>query len=252
MNDQFSYGLDAFYEGGPKTWNQAFPPVCVKSHWDSTQITRHVLPSHLMAPLQFDPRPSTKICTSYYTLSETSNEVPEYPAWEPSAKSAELQNTFSKSTEDSLKQQFVISEPDKNAENGSLFGPSYFVRPLMNTSMTAVPPGGAAGKGAPYTLYANAVGQESELYRLDEPLTKCKDKRYTPKDGPADANNTLPYVSQEFGLSPYATYVSETSGCRQTDDDKAWNRSGRLFFNHTRLDRINPKPNGPLACGNDV
>jgi hypothetical protein len=83
---------------------------------------------------------------------------------------------------------------------------------------------------------------------LDEPLTRCKDRRYVPQNGPADATNTLPDVSQEFELGKYATYVTKRAGCRDADDEGAWDRSGRIFFNHTRLDRVYPQARGPLAC----
>lgn len=248
MNDQFSYNLDAFYEGGPKTWNDAFPPVCIKSHWDPTQITQHVLPSHLIAPQQFDPRQSVKICTSYYNLSEKENSVRVYPAWEPTSRPAELQNTQTYSESEEFKKQFTIHDVGNNTNANALLGPDYYKRSFYSGQIAATPPGGAAGNGAPYSLYANSINQESDLYRLNEPMTKCKERRHIPTDGPAEATNTLPHISQVFGLSPHAMYVAETTGCRETDDEAAWNRSGRLFFNHTRLDRVYSRPHGPLAC----
>ncbi len=211
--------LQSFYEGGPKTWEEAFPPVCVRSHWDPTQVSKHVLPSYLVAPQQMDPRESVRICTSYY----------ERPA---------LSRT-----------EFVLPENSKPAEIPQLLGPEYYKRPYDHSQQVAIPPGGAAGLGAPYSIYAQTIGTESDLYRLDEPLTKCKDRRYIPSHGVMDATNTLPNVSQAFGLSPYATVVNTSTGCRAADDESAWNRSGRLFFNHTRLDRVYPRAHGPLACG---
>lgn len=216
--------LQTFYEGGPKTWEEAFPPVCIRSHWDPTQISQHVLPSHLIAPQEMDPRQSVRICTSYY----------ERPG----------QSTISHKAMESLVPDLLPSP-----KIPQLLGPEYYRRPFEVTQQTATPPGGAASIGAPYSLYTESVMTESDLYRLDEPLTKCKERRYIPKSGVKDATNTLPSISQTFGLSPYATYVTETTGCRAADDNAAWNRSGRLFFNHTRLDRVYPEPHGPLACG---
>ena len=61
--------LDAFYAGGPKTWNEAFPPVCLTTHWDPTALTNHILPQPTQRNLALDPRPSSKICTEYYDIS---------------------------------------------------------------------------------------------------------------------------------------------------------------------------------------
>jgi hypothetical protein len=246
MNSQVD-GLNTFYEGGPRSWNEAFPPVCVKSHWDPTQIAQHVLPAHLIAPQEFDPRQATRVCTMYVTPA-----IPEQtePAWKPSAFSAEAQNPLTAGLgTGTYTQQFKIPEVGINLETEGLLGPSYYRRPYDASQMPAIPPGGAPGYGAPNSIYASSVNQESDLFRLDEPLTKCKERRYIPKNGPADATNTLPHVSQAFGLSPYATYVNQTTGCRQADDEAAWNRSGRLFFNCTRLDRVYRREHGPLACG---
>ena len=234
---EFQYGLDAFYEGGPKTWQEAFPPVCVKSHWDPTQVTNYVLPAQLVAPQQYDPRQSVRICTSYYTTAD-----PDVSAGPPQDAEVRVQRA-SASLKNAFQEQ---SEPPIPA---SLLGPDYYRR---NSPPTDVAFGGAAGLGAPYALYAESVNQESDLYRLNTPLTKCKERRYQPQGGPADATNTLPHVSQSFGLSPHATVVAKSTGCRQADDEAAWNRSARLFFNPTRMDRVYPQTHGPLACGKKV
>ncbi len=221
--------LDSFYNNGPKSCDEAFPPVCVRAHWDSTQVTRHILPDHLPAPLQFDPRQGVRICTSYYETPVDPNNV-----------------TNSKIMEK------IIPDTESPEIPALLLGPEYYKRSYDASHLMATPPGGAAGKGAAYSEYESAINTESDLYRLDESLTKCKERRYTPKNGVVDAVNTLPHVSQEFGLSPYATYVQSSTGCREEDDSKAWNRSGRLFFNHTRLDRVYPQAHGPLGCGKNV
>jgi hypothetical protein len=209
--------LEEYYQTGPKSFQEAFPPVCIKTHWDPTQVSKHILPGSLIAPQPVDPRPSTRICTSYYTTSQGDAPLP-----------VPLENAET---------EYI---PD------SLLGSRYYVRP--DHGPRAQPPGGAAGRNAPYPIYAGNIGVESDIYRLDEPLTRCKDRRYVPQNGPADATNTLPDVSQEFELGKYATYVTKRAGCRDSDDNDAWNRSGRLFFNHTRLDRVYPQARGPLAC----
>lgn len=46
-----------------------FPPVCIRSHWDPTQIAKRTLPQALVAtPL--DPRPWTKVCLEYVNSAE--------------------------------------------------------------------------------------------------------------------------------------------------------------------------------------
>ena len=46
-----------------------FPPVCLRSHWDPTQIAKRTLPQTLVAtPL--DPRPWTKVCLEYVNSSD--------------------------------------------------------------------------------------------------------------------------------------------------------------------------------------
>ena len=61
--------LAEFYEGGPRTWEEAFPPICVKARYDPTLVTNHILPKfqHSMA---YDPRPATRICYSYKSLTQ--------------------------------------------------------------------------------------------------------------------------------------------------------------------------------------
>jgi hypothetical protein len=55
-------GIDAF-----KSLEQAFPDICLKSHWDPALLAkRFILPQH-EAPLPTDFRPFTKICTNYFT-----------------------------------------------------------------------------------------------------------------------------------------------------------------------------------------
>jgi hypothetical protein len=43
-----------------------FPPVCLKTHWDPTQMLRHILPQqHVSLPQDF--RPLVKVCKTYKT-----------------------------------------------------------------------------------------------------------------------------------------------------------------------------------------
>ncbi len=42
------------------------PPVCLKTHWDPTEMIRHILPYQRVA-LPQDPRPWVKVCKQYVT-----------------------------------------------------------------------------------------------------------------------------------------------------------------------------------------
>ena len=188
--------LSDFYEGGPKTWNEAFPPICVKPRFDNTLVTEHILPKQPQHNMAMDPRPSTRICSVYYSL--TAQGAPPIPESEDS-------------------------------------------------SANIMPPGGAAGRGFPFAEFQVNVDNESNILRLDEQLTRCSEKRYIPVGHaapPSISFNRVPGVKfdNESTLSPKLTYVSESSGCRKKDDDEAWNRSSRLFFNPTKYDRTNIIP----------
>lgn len=170
--------LSEFYDNGPKTWNEAFPPLCLKTHWNPTAVSDHILPK-FQHTMTLDPRPSSKICTAYYTLY--GNDAP-------------------------------IQSPARE---------------------TVFPPGGKAGLGFPSSGFQPSA--ESELLRLDEPLTKCAERRYIPATIPP-ATNYIAGADRQ-NLSPYSTVVRTTTGCREEDDARAWNRSSRLFFNPTKYDR---------------
>ena len=183
--------LSEFYEGGPKTWQEAFPPICVKPRYDPTLVTERILPKQFQHNAAMDPRPSTRICSVYYSLT---------------AKGAS---------------------------------------PIEESEDIILPPGGAAGRGFPFDKYQ--VDAESNILRMNEDLTKCAEKRYMPAGNipPTSISvNRVPGIKWENDttLSPNATYIFESSGCRKKDDDEAWNRSSRLFFNPTKYDRTNTVP----------
>jgi len=211
--------LQSYYEGGPKTWNEAFPPVCLKTHWDPTMVTTHVLPTTKQRDLAMDPRPSSKICTAYFNTSMGDAGI-----------------------EDSYDNQPL------NVPSAFLGG---FKRPVSHTanSSSVMPPGGAASLGFPFSVYQERVNNETDVLRINEPLTRCAEKRYIPNGGlpaPASSTNKIPDadVSQSSLLSPFATLVKTQAGCRNNDDESAWNRSARLFFNPTRYDRTKNVPSG--------
>lgn len=178
---------------GPKTWGEAFPPICIRSHWDPTAVTKHILPEFKNQPsLLFDPRPSSRICYQYYTTE--------------------------------------IDEP---------------TNPLNESKVNEVfPPGGAARIGFPYANYVRNINTESDIRLLNLPLTKCANKKYIPENdmpNPTISNNTVPGSIHDI-LSPFATLIQSSTNCRLEDDISAWNRSSRLFYNPTKYDRTQNKP----------
>ncbi len=52
-----------------RTFQSMFPPVCIKSHWDSEALSKYVLPTGDRIPLPVDPRPLVRNCTSYWTTA---------------------------------------------------------------------------------------------------------------------------------------------------------------------------------------
>lgn len=199
--------LDEYYSGGPKTTAEAFPPVCLRTHWDPTALTQHILPSQpLQQRLALDPRPSSKICTTYYNSSmgdaPLAKPIQETPLEAPA----------------SLRGGFPAQPPA--------------------TSATYLP-GGAASLGFPYNVFN--PDQESDINLLNRPLTKCAEGRYMPATY-APATNAVEGASQVFGLSPLAMTVRKEAGCRRADDADAMRRSSRLFANPTRYDRTTDVP----------
>ncbi len=212
--------LDDFFAGGPATFQAAFPPVCLGSHWDPMLVEQHILPAQKAAPLAMDPRQAVQVCRQYYT---------ESPA-------------------DALPAGLVESAQPMEIP-AALKGPVQYIRTAEGPRVT--PPGGAASLGVPYNLYA--ANQESDLLRLDERLTKCKELRYQPKPEQlaADQTNVLPQHDPELAFRTFAPFElpRHMTGCREQDDVLAWNRSARLFFNTTKQDRYHPTQKmGPMVC----
>jgi len=213
--------LGEFYEGGPRTWNEAFPPICLRTHWDPTAVTKHVLPTTGPVSLPLDPRQATKICYGYYHTS----------FGDPVSESS-------------------MNKSDPTPEIPSALLGNQFQAPQISSS-PVFPPGGAASKGFPYTGF-NAKA-EADLQLLRYPLTRCSESKYLPPNREAPASmsmNTIPGAANNT-ISPLATAVVKQAGCRQEDDEKAWNRSARLFYNPTKYDRTQNVPAGLLVAGSN-
>jgi len=210
------------YSGGPKDWQEVFKNTCVKTHWDPTMVVQHVLPT-FQKDMVLDPRPSTRNCYVYYNSSPGDASLPEQPKNNPPPIPS-----------------YLLGGPHRPQEESSVGLPSLAQKPVY-------PPGGQASINFPYTGYEDKVNRESDLLRLDEDLTLCASKRFHPSGGkppPGIATNHIPGAA--FGnnttLSPMLTRVYTKSGCRAQDDEYAWNRSARLFFNPTRYDATITSP----------
>ena len=162
--------LAEYYQGGPKDWNEVFKATCVKSHWDPTMVVEHVLPKfqHDMA---LDPRQSVRNCYVYYNTSPGDAPAKNYPVMEPQQAP-----------------HYLLGGPHR---------PDTYEKPqiLALQNVPVFPPGGAASLGFPYDKFnANA---ETDVLRIDEPLTKCAEKRYIPPGGipaPSIQNRDVPGV----------------------------------------------------------
>jgi hypothetical protein len=203
--------LDDYFNKGPKSTDVAFPPACLRTHWDPTMVVKHVLPDFQAETGALDPRPAAKVCFAYHHTSAGDAPLPPEP----------------RSTLPPTPPQF-------------LGGPK---RPHVSPSGPPVfPPGGAAKRGFPYRGFNANV--ESDLLRINEVLTKCPEKRYIPPHGiPATHDFTN---SVEDSQPPAAPNVlgGPHAGCREADDKAAWARSDRLFFNPTKYDRTSMVPHG--------
>jgi hypothetical protein len=204
--------LDEFYAGGPKTWNEAFPPICLRTHWDPTALSKHVLPTTDRIELPLDPRQATKICYGYYHTSFGDPQSKTY-------------------------------EDDKQPEIPTALLGGQYMTPVPTRS-SVLPPGGAASLGFPYSAFQNNVSAESDLQLLRLPLTKCSERKYMPpnKTPPSNIDTNIVPGANNTTLSPLATVVAKQVGCRGQDDEAAWNRSSRLFYNPTKYDRTTSVP----------
>jgi hypothetical protein len=210
METAYPDNLAAFYAGGPRTVTQAFPPACLRTHWDPTMVVKHVLPD-FRAVQPLDPRPASKICFAYHYSSAGDAPLPPPP----------------KSTLPPTPQQFL----------GGLH------RPAGRTTPGDVwPPGGAAELGFPYRGFKPDV--ETDVLRIDEPLTKCAEKRYIPPGGTPAPRDSTDVVEGSPAVARPEVLAGPHAGCREEDDVEAWARSDRLFFNPTKYDRTITVPPG--------
>jgi hypothetical protein len=211
--------LAAFYKEGPRTLAEAYPPICLRTHWDPSMINRHVFPElPIQYAQQLDPRWATKVCTAYY---------------EESAGDSALSPDTAENSRVPIPPALLMSER----------------RPILTNLRTPYfPPGGHASLNFPYQAFQEHVNAESDVLRLDEPLTKCASERYLPsKQDIAMTMDARTVPGSPAGMYPAMSktmQITKLAGCREADDKAAWNRSARPFFNPTKYDRTTMVPPG--------
>jgi hypothetical protein len=128
----------------------------------------------------------------------------------------------------------LAEDPRPSVKNCTFYTP---LEGSPGSGATPIMPGGAAGLSMPYDQYQHAVNRESDLFRLDEDLTRCKERRYIPTNPELYKKEPLRASGRSKGAPPIP--VPHPAGCREEDDRLAAARSSRLFFNPTRYDRMN-------------
>jgi hypothetical protein len=180
-------------------------------------INRHILPElPSQYALKLDPRWATKICTAYY---------------EESPGDGALAVDTAENSRVPVPPALLMSER----------------RPILTTlNAPYLPPGGHASLNFPYQGFQ--ADTESDILRLDEPLTKCASERYLPSKQDIamtmDARTIPGSPANMFPSMTKAMQMTKTAGCREADDKAAWNRSARPFFNPTKYDRTTMVPPG--------
>lgn len=207
MDPYYPSKLDGFYDTGPKTVKDAFPPACLRTHWDPTMVVKHVLPDFYVSQA-LDPRPASKICFAYHHASAGDAPLPtEAPPTVPPTPP-----------------QFL----------GGL------QRPPPTVGGKVFPPGGRPDLGFPFAGYRPGV--ETDLFRIDERLTRCAEKRYVPPAGVPVAEDSTNVIPGSRPIQAPEVLSGPHAGCREADDRAAWLRSDRLYFNPTRYDRTTTIP----------
>ena len=212
------------YATGPQTLAEAYPPICLRTHWDPTMLVRHVLPERLDPyPQQLDPRQAVKVSTAYYDQS---------PA--PSSGSALITPENSRVT---IPPALLMSERQ-------VYGPY--------NGVPYLPPGGAYSKNVPFPVYQQSVDDESRLQLLNLPLARCPAGKYLPTAEDIAKTKNQRFLSCSGVQGTGGLYNPEhenpvqpprqSAGCREVDDAEAWQRSSRIFFNPTKYDRTTMVP----------
>jgi len=182
------------------TFQNVFPPVCLKSHWDAEALSKHVLPEDLRVPLPVDPRPLFRNCVNYFNLT---------PINEQTKLDAETRSKLSLSVQPGGSVRAFPFELYKN--NVDKESDLYLNHPQNKCD------------GDKWVAKA-----DSDLYVNNHRPVPNK------KDDDSDPTVKISELSH-----PLATIINPKSKhCRNDVDSGAWNRSARFFNNPTREDRM--------------
>jgi hypothetical protein len=190
---------------GPRTPAEAFPPACLRTHWDPTMVAAHILPSHYVAQ-PTDPRAAVRICSQYVTATPPAARG-SVPLFDPRADLPSTPAAF-------------LGGPHRPGSDAPAGG--------------AMPPGGAAARGFPFVAYDPA--HEADLLRMTEPLTRCSERRYLPQYASRETAVPVAHAPAASTEAESVPAFTNKAGCREADDHAAWARSPRAFMNMTRYD----------------
>lgn len=181
------------------TFQNVFPPVCLKSHWDPSALSKYILPEDLRVPLPVDPRPLFRTCAKYYNLT---------PISEQTKLDSQVRSKLDLAVQPGGSFRGVPNEVFvKHIDKESDLRLNHPQDKCDDDKWTAQP--------------------DSDLYvNTHKPVVKRSD------------DNNAPFKISELS-HPLATIVpNKVKTCRSAVDSGAWNRSSRFFNNPTREDRM--------------
>lgn len=139
-----------------------------------------------------------------------------------------------------------------NCQQYATAWPMHDVNPQGMIDAAANHPQFAFYAGGPGTVYQ--IGVESQLRRLDQPLSNCQ--AVIAEDAPLYRNTVLPPVGYcldervQNAANPISNMIRGPDPCRSAADEVASAMSGRRFYNPTREDTKRfDLPFGPPGIG---
>lgn len=182
------------------TFQNVFPPVCLKSHWDPALLSKYVLPVDSHIPLPVDPRPLFRNCVNYFDLT---------PVTEATKKEAAIRSKLD-----------LTLQPGGSGAHGSPF--ELFAKNINNES----------------DLWLNHPQDQCDEDKwMAKPNSDLYVNTHRPPPASDDGENGIVKVSEL--AHPLATIMPNGPyKCRAEVDDSSWGRSARVFNNPTREDRM--------------
>jgi len=180
------------------TFQNVFPPVCLKSHWDPSELSKYVLPQDLRIPLPVDPRPLFRNCVNYFNLTPITTET---------------------KSESAVRSKLEI--PTQPGGGGRSVPFELYAKNIDNES----------------DLFLNHPQDKCDdnkwMARSDSDLYVNR-HRPVPKKGDDSGNVKVSELDKPLAtITPNGPYK-----CRAEADNSAWGRSARVFNNPTREDRL--------------